>query len=813
MKRLLAKSYDNNKYPDQPPDYALLTQHSRDVAEACRALADFVGKKALYNANIDLSVFAAFRTCLIANGWTQDLGKANSHFQEMVTKSPTISQLLRHETISGLLVWFDPKINQWLKPLEETLVLAIWAAMGHHRKFGDETKANVLSNNLTVYLSHTDFSQIINEMATDLNLSAPPSFVQDLVIASSQKVKGDWIAQKKLLELQDEFIDCEDNFGEENKKSLAIIKAFGIAADVAASAIAAQGFWAKNYSLKRYVENTLGKIGLSENDLAQLIYKWAWERSEHFFPKNINSFPPDFSPRPFQEQVANSQSFLTLAQAGCGSGKSLAAYMWAKQWCKNLATQNHKTFRLFFCLPTTGTTTEHFKDYALESGIDVSLTHSRANVDLKTIAETALQEEENLDTADAAYSALKSMQDKLESLALWSTPLVVTTADTVLGLMVNARRAIYSFPAIMNSSIVFDEIHAFDEQMFGHLLVFLKNFPNLPVLLMTASLPQERLLAIKKVRPDINIVPGPIEFELLKRYIIKYPVDSNIVWQEIAKTISENGKVLWVRNRVDWANSSYEECKTRFANKLSYPEINVYHSRLRYKDRSHRHRQVIDRFKEETKPAILVATQVAEMSLDLSADLLITDIAPVPALIQRLGRLNRRSTPDNPQPPKLALVCPLPNSPNNNLPYEKEDLDTTIKWLAALAQRGELTSQMDLAEEFNQFSNSINFDISIAEERAVFFSGLWRTRPSSTRSEGNTISVILENDLKNCSEKDRNNQPTQDWLRKYEVSIPIKPEITKWDKVNSLRVAPNNLIEYGYNDNTKEGTGARWLKN
>jgi len=150
---------------------------------------------------------------------------------------------------------------------------------------------------------------------------------------------------------------------------------------------------------------------------------------------------------------------------------------------------------LFFCLPTTGTTTEHFKDYALESGIDASLTHSRARVDLKAIAETAPQEEARADDADAAESAraaLNAERDKIESLALWSTPLVVSTADTVLGLMSNARRSIYSLPAIMSGAIVFDEIHAFDDQMFGHLLVFLKNFPRLPVLLMTASLPEER---------------------------------------------------------------------------------------------------------------------------------------------------------------------------------------------------------------------------------------------------------------------------------------------------------------------------------
>ena len=93
---------------------------------------------------------------------------------------------------------------------------------------------------------------------------------------------------------------------------------------------------------------------------------------------------------------------------------------------------------------------------------------------------------------------------------------------------------------------------------------------------------------------------------------------------------------------------------------------------------------MIDNFKEESKGAILVATQVAEMSLDLSADLLVTDIAPIPSLIQRLGRLNRRSTPERPLSPKPAFVCPLPEGePNASLPYDKEDLMTALQWIAS----------------------------------------------------------------------------------------------------------------------------------
>ena len=116
----------------------------------------------------------------------------------------------------------------------------------------------------------------------------------------------------------------------------------------------------------------------------------------------------------------------------------------------------------------------------------------------------------------------------------------------------------------------------------------------------------------------------------------------------------------------------------------------LYHSRFRYVDRVERHKDVVNAFGIEHGSAFAITTQVAEMSLDLSADLLITELAPIPALIQRLGRLNRRAKPDGSSGIRPFIVT----EPESPLPYRLDALVSSRDWLKAL---GDLPrSQADL---------------------------------------------------------------------------------------------------------------------
>jgi CRISPR-associated endonuclease/helicase Cas3 len=398
--------------------------------------------------------------------------------------------------------------------------------------------------------------------------------------------------------------------------------------------------------------------------------------------------------RQFQILVAESTAPVTYLKAGCGGGKTLAAYLWA--------AQRYPNRRLFFCYPTTGTATEGFKDYLHPADadadendpdierlrqIDADLFHSRRDVDFEVILSTGADTK----SADADAAA------KLEALDAWSTPVVACTVDTVLGLVQNNRRGLLLWPALAQSAFVFDEIHAYDDRLFGALLRFLRDVPGLPVLLMTASLPKVREEALvevlRKQGQTLNQIPTKEQFErwekeepreTLPRYR-KEKITDNDPLPIIKETLKSGGKVLWVCNtvgRVMDAADRAAEC-----NPL------IYHSRFKYVDRVQRHKAVIGAF-DRKGPALAICSQVAEMSLDLSADLLVTDLAPVPPLIQRLGRLNRKAKAGDPTKPLVII------EPDGDLPYKQTELDAARMWLGELTEKD--ISQQQLAEKWEQ---------------------------------------------------------------------------------------------------------------
>lgn len=735
-KRLLAK---NSKAPDTPRGAETLPGHTANVLAAAQALLDETGDAQLSAVGLSVSIWREpFRRGVLLAALCHDLGKANDQFQAMVRGQREEQQALRHEALSLLLVQ-QTALREWLATsLQDanTLNLFLWAAAGHHRKFPPSDPAPGTGTRISLFLGHQDFRRTLIIGARRLGLGDPP-----LLNDCDWRLTGGDSPSRRLNELAFRAATYWDTCSDEQRRFLAVIKACVIAADVAGSALPKE-----REKIIPWISNAL-RCRPTVDQLKKIV-------TDRLRGK---------APRPFQEALGNTGARVVLAEAGCGNGKTIGAYLWAARRAPGK--------RLFFSYPTTGTATEGFRDYLIDPDLDAQLVHGRASVDL-----------ELLGVGDDG-----EREDPLAALETWSTLIVSCTVDTVLGLTQNHRRALYAWPVMADSAFVFDEIHAYDNRLFAALLRFLVSCRGVSCLLMTASLPKKKRAVLEKtldaLGESLEIVEGPADLETLPRYRRLLDDDP---WEVAKQALRENGKVLWVVNTVDRALKLADKARAHSIAPL------VYHSRFRYVDRVRQHGRVVEAFRTDG-PVLVIATQVAEMSLDLSADLLVTDMAPIAAIIQRLGRLNRRATPENLIPPKPFLVV----LPDTEAPYKDQEhpdpFAMTVVWLDHLGNA--TLSQRDLALAWAGLEK-----VGVCEPlESAWLDGGFETTPRHLRESAPGLTVILAEDAVAVERGE---------LDAVRVRIPMNPpkhnDWKSWREVAYARVPPSDSILYD------PERGARW---
>lgn len=730
--RLLAKSVQGR----WRGSYSLVG-HTADVVRAVTILVDRLNDRLLAQFDLGCDLIQLRQTVRLA-AYLHDWGKANDHFQGVVRKDMDNAtpkrnpmqqpQLLRHEILSVLLAW---EFRDWLQQAPGDFLTALAVAGGHHLKLGG--KAGNLTDEvgeiregcgdecIALYLTHPDFKRVLRFGIQQLQCPRGP------ITLASGKIPSQFSVQK-LKQHREEIRNEAFVEWQPHPVLVALLKALLVAGDSLGSAIATS-----DLKLDRWVREALD-CTLTEADLDGV----------------IQARLQGNSPRAFQRDLGNITGRVGLAQAGCGTGKTVGAYYWAKR---------HAVGRkLFFCYPTTGTSTEGFLDYVQEEVKSVLL-HSRAAVDL-ALARTG-------EEAAAGENGINEAAIKLQSFEAWECPAIVCTVDTVLGLLQCHRRPLYSFPAIANAAFVFDEVHCYDKALFGALLRFLETV-KAPVLLMSASFLPAQLQAIQQaVGEPLTIVPGPKELELQPCYRFHYAAAPD--WQRVEAELANRGKVLWVCNQVSTAVQVYEEAQQRELKPF------LYHSRFRYRDRVQHHREVVDAFqRDRTDPVLAIATQVAEMSLDLSATLLLSQIAEPAALIQRLGRLNRR-------------YCGRPLDAlfywdAKDKPYAQEVRD---RGKAMVMNFSGDVCQADLAQWLEQQASSFK-----PERYSVLLDGAWRTYPASLRQGGVTVTALMEADRPQFEQ-----MPSQ--LNLYTVPLLADDkQVCQWERFKGYPVAPSS--EWGY---------------
>ncbi len=304
---LLAKSFDSGHWKGS---YGLVG-HTADVVNAVTVLLENIGQGIINQFDLKCS-WEGFRATARLSAYLHDWGKANDHFQMMVRGKRDIRenpQLIRHELASMLLAW---EYREWLQQCPNAdFRTALVAAGGHHLKLGWDSKTQSPndelgeirngsgSDRLSLYTGSQYFRGMLKYGVKALGL---PKQLK-LSVKPSREWTVNEIKSKRRLLLED-FIDwqvTDSNF-------VSVVKALIIAADSVGSAL-------PNTDLKisDWIEKQVS-VKLAESEVEQV----------------VNQRLNGQEMRPFQVALGESQLRVTLARAGCGTGKTLGAYNWAK---------------------------------------------------------------------------------------------------------------------------------------------------------------------------------------------------------------------------------------------------------------------------------------------------------------------------------------------------------------------------------------------------------------------------------------------------------------------------------------------------
>ncbi len=180
---------------------------------------------------------------------------------------------------------------------------------------------------------------------------------------------------------------------------------------------------------------------------------------------------------------------------------------------------------------------------------------------------------------------------------------------------------------------------------------------------MTQYLPD---LKIKKVETAPEDRIGPKWENVRKKIHIHPPLEDKKLAEFTSEKLADTGTTLIIVNTVKRAVEVYKALKKNKKINIVV-DLHLVHSRFRPCDRQHWQTTFLNRKALAEKPKLIVATQVVEAGVDISADVLITDLAPWTSLVQRFGRAARYGG--------QAEVYVIEVEEKKAAPYEYEELE------------------------------------------------------------------------------------------------------------------------------------------
>lgn len=343
--------------------------------------------------------------------------------------------------------------------------------------------------------------------------------------------------------------------------------------------------------------------------------------------------------RPFQRRVEQEITEQMMGIAGCGEGKTHTALQWGRK-----LTAENQIDRLVIAMPTQVTG----NNLLLELTKKEEIQHIPAEAAAVYHGDSNVFYQQN---DDAVRWQTETPIDDETARKWFRSPVTITTVDHVLATLVNGYDgAGIARGNLLRAGIVFDEVHTYDDRLTNRIAGGLSRLSELevPWYVMTATLP-ESIRSHHRFRPDVvHISEGRLGTDEPPRQPFTISLTEQALTAETVRTArkeTDAQTTLVVKNTVREAREL-----ARRLHKTVDTDVLYYSSEFPRIDRIQKETQIRSRLAADaTDAAILVSTQVCELSLDLSADLLLSELAPLDAILQRAGRLHRRGVGNTPQ--------------------------------------------------------------------------------------------------------------------------------------------------------------------
>ena len=577
------------------------------------------------------------RRCIRFAVWFHDIGKASNQWQQYIRgQGKSVTHALSSFAIGAMSLG----VGGFEKSPRFAALFAILAhhlQMLHNGSFPEERHRRLRVDMPVAYV--TEHFACFHELEPNCTLTDRRMPQIDLGRACKilEKVKTDVHKEKDL----------------QFKVLYSLILNVLTASDYYASANAPQG---------GSPDNPCG-TNLTHDALAQIhdefpLYDNAPLKSLPFLSKGLQ-------PNDMQREIVASDLDRLILNAGCGEGKTAAALLFGQKWLLE-----NRIERIILTLPTKFTANNLYRDLVDPKGYDipeklVGIIHGDSR---EFLTQLTKQEEENSEQEDANENVMAQVFEN----NFYAKPVTISTVDHLLmSLYHGYKYADRAFFNVASSLVVFDEVHYYEGRTMEAIAEAMRRLTQLkiPHLVMTATIPT----AVRQRFDELNpcqaypfqhapaVITGtskpkaPFEIVQLHETLLG---EEDVISSELLYLVEQNQnkrQIIFV-NQVNRAKQVYRVLKEQ----AMCDNLICYHSGFISKDRVKKEEIIRSLFKDPDRreddelkileeysfknsaACVLVSTQVSELSLDISADVMYSEIAPIDSIIQRGGRLNRK---------------------------------------------------------------------------------------------------------------------------------------------------------------------------